>query len=214
MIKNLLFDLGGVLMDLDRDRCVRAFDAMGMADADNFFGLYKQTGPFMKLEEGSVTPEDFRTQLRDLLPDRGRGVSDRDIDEALFLFLIGIPAHRLEALREARLRGYKIYMLSNTNPIMWHGFIADEFPRSGGHPIDWYFDGTVTSFEAGVCKPDTRIFDYACLKLCIKPEETLFFDDSAANCKAAGALGFATAVVAPGTDVADLLPQDQPWQQS
>lgn len=208
MIKNLLFDLGGVLMDLDRSRCVRAFDAMGMADADNFFGLYKQTGPFMSLEEGAIDPVTFRRQLRELLPGGGAGVSDQAIDDALFLFLIGIPAHRLEALREARLRGYKIYMLSNTNPIMWHGFIADEFPRSGGHPMDWYFDGTVTSFEAGVCKPDAKIFDYACRKLCIKPEETLFFDDSAANCAAAEALGFATAVVAPGTDVVTLLPKD------
>lgn len=208
MIKNLLFDLGGVLMDLDRSRCVRAFDAMGMADADNFFGLYKQTGPFMSLEEGAIDPVTFRRQLRELLPGGGAGVSDLAIDEALFLFLIGIPAHRLEALREARLHGYKIYMLSNTNPIMWHGFIADEFPRSGGHPMDWYFDGTVTSFEAGVCKPDAKIFDYACRKLCIKPEETLFFDDSAANCAAAEALGFATAVVAPDTDVVTLLPKD------
>ena len=208
MIRNLLFDLGGVLMDLDRSRCVRAFDAMGMADADSFFGLYKQTGPFMSLEEGSIDPVTFRRQLRELLPGGGAGVSDLAIDEALFKFLIGIPPHRLEALREARLRGYKIYMLSNTNPIMWHGFIADEFPRSGGHPMDWYFDGTVTSFEAGVCKPDAKIFGYACSKLCIKPEETLFFDESAANCAAAAALGFATAVVSPGTDVVTLLPED------
>ena len=68
MIRNLLFDLGGVLMDLDRSRCVRAFDAMGMADADSFFGLYKQTGPFMSLEEGSIDPVTFRRQLRELLP--------------------------------------------------------------------------------------------------------------------------------------------------
>lgn len=210
MIRNLLFDLGGVLMDLDRGRCVKAFEAMGMADADSFFGLYKQTGPFMELEEGSIDPERFRTELRRLLPGTGAGVSDTAIDEALFKFLIGIPTHRLEALRDARRRGYKIYMLSNTNPIMWRGFITDEFPRSGGHPMDWYFDGTVTSFEAGVCKPDARIFDYACRKLCIRPEETLFFDDSAANCAAAEALGFASAVVSPGVDVVTLLPAGQP----
>jgi putative hydrolase of the HAD superfamily len=208
MIRNLLFDLGGVIMDLDRDRCVAEFKKFGMADADSFFGLYEQKGPFMELESGAIGPEEFRRRLRAILPDGGADLTDTEIDNALFLFLAGIPAHRLESLRDMRLRGYKIYLLSNTNPIMWNGFIADEFPRSGGHPIDWYFDGTVTSFEAGICKPAAEIFDYACRKLCIKPEETLFFDDSAANCAAAAALGFATACVAPGMEMAELLPDD------
>jgi putative hydrolase of the HAD superfamily len=205
MIKNLLFDLGGVIMNLDRERCVEAFKAMGMVDADGFFGLYEQKGPFMDLERGAITPAEFRLQLRELLSNDVER-TDAELDEALFLFLAGIPSHRLESLREMRQRGYRVYMLSNTNPIMWHGFIADEFVRSGGHPMDWYFDGTVTSFEAGICKPAAEIFDYACRKLCIVPEETLFFDDSASNCSAAAALGFATACVTPGVEMATLLP--------
>lgn len=207
MIRNLLFDLGGVIMDIDRDRCVAEFKALGMEGADEFFGLYEQTGPFLDLERGAIGAGEFRTRMRELLPGGGAGLTDDALDAALFRFLVGIPKHRLDSLREMRLKGYKIYMLSNTNPIMWRGFISEEFVRSGGHTMDWYFDGTVTSFEAKVCKPDAQIFDYACRKLCIRPEETLFFDDSAANCKAAEALGFATACVAPGTEMADQLPR-------
>jgi len=194
-------------MDIDRDRCVAEFKALGMEGADEFFGLYEQTGPFLDLERGVIGADEFRSRMRGLLPGGGADLTDGALDAALFRFLVGIPAHRLASLREMRLKGYKIYMLSNTNAIMWHGFIADEFVRSGGHPMDWYFDGTVTSFEAKVCKPDAKIFDYACRKLCIRPEETLFFDDSSANCQAAGALGFATACVAPGTEMADRLPR-------
>ena len=139
MIKNLLFDLGGVIMDIDRNRAVHALEAIGLTEADSLLGEYGQKGAFLALEKGEIDAAEFRSQLRPLF---NRPVSDSEIDEAFTRFLIGIPQHRLKALRELRKR-YKVYMLSNTNPIMFEGFITDQFRQEGLEMSD-YFDGVVT----------------------------------------------------------------------
>lgn len=200
MIKNLLFDLGGVIMNLDRERSVKAFEKLGLAQAGELLGEYGQKGPFLALEKGEIDADEFHRQLRPLFD---RPVTDAEIDEAFDLFLTGIPVSRLKALRELR-RRYKVYLLSNTNPIMVNGFIAGQFRQEGLEMTD-YFDGIVTSYEAKCYKPDKAIFDYACATCGIEPEETLFFDDSQANVDAARAIGFNAAHVAPGKEFTDIL---------
>lgn len=197
---NLLFDLGGVIMDIDRMRCVEAYRRLGMPHPEDFLGDYAQKGPFMMIESGEITPQEFRDTLRKFLPPH---VTDRQIDEAFFEFLVGIPQHRLRQLRELR-HSHKIYLLSNTNPIMWDGKIELEF-RKEGLQRESYFDGMVTSFEAKSMKPDPRIFKYAIEKLGIDPTDTLFLDDSSANLDAAAKLGFKTALVAPGSEFTDII---------
>lgn len=199
---NLLFDLGGVIIDLTRDRCIEAFKRLGLANAEDYFGLYAQSGPFMALEDGSIDTATFHRFLRSLLP---AGTTDAQIDEAFEKFIAGIPLRRLRALERLRAQGHKIYLLSNTNPIMWEGIIARLF-KGDGHDMDYYFDGTVTSFEALGAKPDAAIFRYACRKLGLNPAVTVFFDDSQANVEAAAALGFKAVHVPPGTEFEDLIP--------
>ena len=200
MIQNLLFDLGGVIMDIKKENCVEAFKTLGLPDTNSFFGEYSQKGPFMMIEEGAMTPDEFHESIRRLLPVE---VTDRQIDDAFMKFLVGIPAHRLRHLQELR-KKYGIYLLSNTNPIMWNGKISEEFKKEG-LDINGYFDGMVTSFEAKALKPDRKIFEYAAGHLGIKPEETLFLDDSLANVKAAMECGFNGAHVEPETDFYDIL---------
>ena len=200
MIKNLLFDLGGVIMNLDRNRCVKALEALGLAEADEMLGIAVQKGPFGQLESGQIGPDEFRNEIRARI---GRPVSDSDIDGALNRFLLGTPVQRLHQLRQLRER-YGVYMLSNTNPIMWNSFIADQF-RQEGREVGDYFDGIVTSFEARCMKPSAEIFDYAARTLGIAPGETLFLDDAEVNCRAAEALGWHAALVAPGREFMDIL---------
>ena len=202
MIKNLLFDLGGVIVDIERQHCVDAFAALGLQDPDSFFGLYGQKGIFKAIEEGSINTDTFHSELHKALP---AGVTDYQIDTAFQKFIVGIPLHRLEALRRLRCEGYGIYVLSNTNPIMWRGVIASEFGKEGLRRED-YFDGIVTSFEAKALKPDPAIFNYTVGNLGIVPAETLFFDDSAANVEVARSLGFNAVEVKPGTEFVDYLP--------
>ncbi|MCM1293108.1 MAG: HAD family phosphatase [Bacteroides sp.] len=202
MIKNLLFDLGGVIMNIRRRSCVEAFERLGMKDADTLLGEYEQSGVFAGIENGSLSPEQFHDEIRRII---GRDVTDKEIDDAFCAFLIGIPTNRLDALEEYH-KHFRCYVLSNTNPIMWNSKIASEF-RKQGHNIDYYFDGTVTSFEVKAMKPDPKIFEAVVEKYGIKPEETLFLDDSNANCEAAERIGFKTLHVAPGTEMYDLLKQ-------
>ena len=207
-IKNLLFDLGGVIMDLDRSRCVEAFRELGMKNPDEFLGVYGQKGDFLALERGDIDADEFHRRIRPLF---SRPVTDEEIDRAFDRFLIGIPLHRLQALRALRAEGYKVYLLSNTNPIMMDGFIADQFRQEGLEMAD-YFDGEVCSYKAHCYKPEPEIFEYTCRKFGIKPSETLFFDDSQANVDAARALGFEAETVAPGTEFTDILSTFQPRQ--
>ena len=201
MIKNLLFDLGGVIMDIKRENAVKSLTDIGIKNADELLGIYAQKGPFLLLEEGLISPDKFRNELR---AHAGKEIIDTDIDNAFCDFLTGIPTHRLNALERLKKEGFNIYMLSNTNPIMWDSRIASEFCKDG-FDMNHYFDGTVTSFEAKVCKPDKAIFDFACKKLGITPPETLFLDDSQVNVDAARQLGFHAEVVSPDSEFEDII---------
>lgn len=191
MIKNLLFDLGGVIMDIRRENCVEAFERLGLADASSYFGDFSQQGVFYSLERGDITVDEFHAELRRKLPP---GTTDAQIDDAFCKFLVGIPPRRLAELERLKER-FNLCLLSNTNPVMWNSKIRDEF-RQAGHDIAYYFPGgMVTSFEANAMKPERGIFEYTVRTLGIVAEETLFLDDSQANLDSASTLGFNTALV-------------------
>ena len=194
-VRNLLFDLGGVIMNLRRENCVEALEQLGLKEADEMLGLYCQTGPFMQLEEGKITPAEFRAEIRRRI---GCEVSDAEMDDAFNRFLLGIPVERMRALESLRIH-YTIYMLSNTNAIMFDSKIKTDFQIDGKNRED-YFDGMCLSYEEGCAKPDPQIFHNVLDKFGIKAEETLFFDDSQANLEAAARLGFRTWLVEPGTE--------------
>lgn len=193
MTENLLFDLGGVIMDIDRNRCVEAFRRLGWADVDMYLGEYGQIGAFGDLEKGLITPARFFDAVRAHIPGC---VTDGMITDAFNAFLIGIPVERLAALRGLR-STHRVYLISNTNQVMWDTKIAEQF-RQEGLTVNDYFDGIITSFEARAYKPSPEIFNMAIDKFRIDPAHTTFFDDSLANCEAAARLGFRYRHVIPG----------------
>ena len=135
-------------MNIEKERCVRSLKKLGMEHPEEFLGDYGQKGPFLALEEGKLTPAGFREALREYLP---AGVTDEQIDDAFNDFLVGIPVERLKELEKLH-RNHRIFLLSNTNKIMWDSKIAEEF-RKDGHDREYYFDGCVTSFDVKCCKP-------------------------------------------------------------
>lgn len=187
-------------MDIERERCVKAFNELGMKNANDFLGVYGQKGDFLALERGDIDAEEFRRRIRPLFD---TPVTDTQIDEAFCRFLIGIPRHRLEALRELR-KHYGVYLLSNTNPIMMESFIAEQF-RQEGLEMNDYFDGMVMSYKAKCYKPDREIFDYTAMHCGINPADTLFLDDSQANVEAGIRAGYQGARVAPGREFMDVI---------
>lgn len=195
-IRNLMFDLGGVIIDLDRQRCVDALVVLGDFHADELLGLSMQKGEFMKLEEGKISATDFYNEMRRRI---GRPVSDNEITDAINKLLIGIPVERLRLLRELK-QHFKVMLLSNTNSIMFDTKIADCFAQEG-LSVSHYFDDIFLSYRLKACKPHAEIFEKVIAQAQIIPEETLFFDDSQQNLDTAAALGFKTYLVTPDRDI-------------
>lgn len=198
---DIVFDLGGVILDIDRDRCVRRLQSLGLSDAAQMLDLYCQTGDFLALEEGNLDAGGFFDSLR---AKAGAGLTDRMVTDALCDFITGLPVHRLESLRWLRSQGKRLYVLSNTNPVMYHSVI-DRLFRQEGLCIRDYFDGEIVSFQEKVCKPDPVIFGILKRRFGLDGDKTLFLDDSPANCRAAEECGIAAALVPPGTEFADIL---------
>lgn len=184
-IKNVIIDLGGVVIDLDRERCVRAFERLGIEGVDSMLGLYRQEEPFLSVENGSISSACFYDRLRAL---SGREISDTEFEKAFDEFLLALPVERLRKLREMREAGLRLYMISNTNAIMYDGWIKKAFMQEGLKVGD-YFDGIITSFAEGYCKPDPGLFEILLRRYNLNAEECVLLDDSEANCGAARSLG-------------------------
>lgn len=194
-VKNIIFDFGGVLVDLDKSRCVEAFTRLGFSQAAQWVDTYSQQGVFGRLETGTITPEEFCEEIRRLT---GCMASDDDMWQAWNLLLDGIPAYRLDALIELK-RHFNLYLLSNTNEPHWQHASERMFPHRDFRVED-YFLQIFLSYEMHQVKPDAAIFRSVLEQTGILPEETLFIDDAAANCETARTLGLLTYCPAPKED--------------
>lgn len=195
-LRVLIFDFGGVFIDLDRDKSVSEFERLGVHNASEMLSNYVQTGIFYLLESGRISAAEFRNGLR-----REYGIdhaSDADIDAAFFAFLKGVPEHRLELLRRlhrgvynARGERIRIVLLSNTNII--HFPVCQQiYFESNGYTVGDYFDKLYLSYEMQMSKPDDEIFLALAAAEGVEPCECLFFDDGPANIATADRLGFRT----------------------
>lgn len=194
--RTIIFDLGGVIIDLDKSRCIEAFRKLGYDNVDDMLGNYKQSGEFLALEEGRITAAEWRDIIRGKT---GRNHSDKEIDDAFNAFLVAIPRPKLRMLAELR-KKYRIAMLSNTNAVMFEGRIPEMFLEVEGKPMEEYFDDIYVSYRMNKTKPSPEIFEAVAADMQISPAEALFIDDSASNISAASQLGFQTLLVEPYTD--------------
>lgn len=193
MYKNIIFDLGGVIIDIKRAAAAKALENLGIEEADRLLGEYEQKGPFLLLEEGRLSDAEMYDTLMPLCrPD----TTCTDIKVAFEEFLTGLPVERLRTVERLREKGYRTYVLSNTNPIFYNDWIARAF-RQDGKSINDYFDGIVVSFQELMCKPNPGIFKNIVERYRLKPSETIFLDDSEANCEAARSLGIHTITITP-----------------
>lgn len=194
-IKNLIIDFGGVLIDLDRQRCIENFKRVGLPDVEVVLDIYHQQDFFQKYEKGLITSAEFRDVIREKI---GKPVTDAQIDDAWNSFLVSIPAAKLDLLLNLR-KDYVVYLLSNTNEIHWQWSCQHAFPYKTFR-VENYFEHIYLSYEMNMAKPDAEIFQKVLDDTGIIPAETLFIDDSAANCRAAEALGITTYTPKAGED--------------
>ena len=196
MIKNIVFDLGGVIMTIDQDEALRRFQSLGLADAERQLDPYTQSGIFGDVEEGKITAEEFRTELSRLV---GRELSFDDCKYGWLGYRKDVPQRNLDVLKRLRGDGYRLILLSNTNPFMMSWALTKDFD-GGKASLEDYFDALFLSYRLGVMKPNPKFFQAVIDNERLLPEETLFVDDGPRNVEAARKLGFHTMCPENGTD--------------
>lgn len=202
MIKNLVFDLGGVIVPLNRVACLRAFDeVVGYKDFAHLLSAYRQNGFFEKFETGRISSNKFRqmicTHALQEKDGKPRIVTDREIDYSLNKFLCEIPQERIDTLLFFR-HDYRMLLLSNTNPIGMD--YCRKLFLDKGYKITDLFEKLYLSYKMKLAKPDPLIFRKMIEDSGIVPEETLYIDDSAANVAAGKEFGLHSILFTPGKD--------------
>lgn len=195
-IKNIIFDLGGVIITLDQPQAVRRFQELGLTDAEERLDAYTQSGIFGDLERGVIDAEGFRQGLSQLI---GREVTYDECRYAWLGYCRELPQRNLDALMRLRSEGYRLILLSNTNPYMMSWVMSSEFDGNG-HSLEYYMDACYMSYNLGVMKPDTEFFHQVLLREQTAPSQTLFVDDGPRNVAVASQMGLRTFCPENGAD--------------
>ena len=195
MIRNIVLDWGGILIDLDDQRSIDEFHRIGAREVAKYVEECRVEDMFLRLELGQIDTAQFCREARE--QDPVYSGCDEALCYAWNVLLAGIPEHRLQRLEELKRHG-RLFLLSNTNEIHW------EYARRWWQP-EQYFEKIFLSYEMHQVKPSREIFEQILQDGGMKAEETLFIDDSKRNCEAAAALGIQT-IHAKSLDYVDNLP--------
>ena len=186
--KNIIFDFGGVILNLDYHRTTKAFINLGISDFEERYSQLNQTDLFDKFERGEISPASFRIGLNSVLDEN---IPDEELDSAWNAMLLDLPAERLKILE--RLHSEKrICLLSNTNEIHVERFESDMEKAHVLKNLSSFFDEVYYSCRVGMRKPEARIFEFVLKEHGYNPSETLFIDDSPQHIEGAHKVGLNT----------------------
>ena len=195
-IRTIIFDMGGVIITIDQQEAVRRFKALGLQDAEQQLDPYTQGGIFGDLEAGRITAEEFRIALSKQV---GRELSYDECRHAWLGYCGDVPQRNLQLLTRLRQEGYRLILLSNTNPYMMSHVLSPAFDGSG-HPLSHYLDALYMSFEMKVMKPDETFFRRVLMAEQTIPSECQFVDDGPRNVAVASQIGINTFCPKNGED--------------
>ena len=198
-IRNVIFDLGGVLLNIDPKKTIEAFGKLGMEQLVGDKGLSYDHEIFYLMEQGIITSDEFRKGVLELLP---KQVSFQEIDSAWTAMLLDFPAIRVELLKNLR-KDFKIYLFSNTNAIHVEKFHSI-FRKQHGFEVSTLFDKDYYSNEIGYRKPSPKSYQEIIRLSGINPKESLFIDDSFPNVESAIASGLKGFWLEPGQKVEEI----------
>jgi len=199
-IKNIIFDFGGVIIDIDYWKSINAFIELG---GENFERIYSQAGQaelFDELDKGLIAADEFINKLQKLFP---TGTTTKMIEDAWNAILIGIPEHRIQLLEKTQ-NNYRIFLMSNTNIIHYNKYIKELKEKFGYNNLSCLFEKVYLSFELGMRKPEAQFFQHIICENHLDPSETLFIDDSEQNLIPAKDLGLQTFFLKNGMDITEL----------
>ncbi len=184
-IKNIIFDLGGVILNIDYNLTFQEFKRLGFENFDDVFKLAKQTGLFNNLDKGLISPQEFRNEIRLLAK---KPLTDQQIDKAWNSLLLDFPIPRLKVLESVH-KSYRTFLLSNTNQIHCEVYNRDLQKTYGVSDLSYFFEKLYYSHEIHMIKPDREAFQIILDQNQLHPEETLFIDDTEHHVEGARAVG-------------------------
>lgn len=186
-LKFLIFDLGGVIINLEIERTINELASLGKVDPAFIKEKYLHHDEFKHYETGAIGDEEFRSFLRDML---NFGGTDQQLDDAWNAMILDIPAERLELLKRLR-QQYGLFLLSNTNAIHMD-CVHERLSLHGAGNFDPYFHKQYYSHLINRRKPDADIYQFVLDDNNLRPDHVLFIDDNADNIEGAANLGIQT----------------------
>ncbi len=202
-IKNIIFDFGGVVLNIDYQLTVEAFKEIGFHNFENLYSKASQNQLFDNLEIGLINPQEFRDGIRKI---SGKKLSNECIDYAWNKIILDLPEKRILLLKELKTK-YRTYLLSNTNKIHYDIYIT-YLQKYGYKYFNEIFEKAYFSHEIKMRKPNKEIFEFVFAEQQIIPEETLFIDDSIQHINAAENLGIVTHHLTNNEDITDLFDKE------
>jgi FMN phosphatase YigB (HAD superfamily) len=187
-IDAIIFDLGGVILNIDYQLPVKAFKKLGIENFNELFSQASQSNLFNDYEKGEISSDDFIKEIKKYLP---QNTSDEAIINAWNSILLDLPEERLFCLEKAA-ENHRIFLLSNTNALHIESFNQYLLNNLQLPSLEPFFETLYLSYEVGLRKPDLRIFEYVLQDAGLLPERTLFIDDSIQHIQAASELGILT----------------------
>lgn len=187
-IKNIIFDLGGVILDIDTKLIYNELKNIGF-DNKKLLECQEVKELLDKFDMGIYTAQTFRDKMRACL--NLPQLSDANFDFVWNAVLLDIPKERIQAIESIK-QNYNIFLMSNTNEIHYDLYVRDLQLRFGYREFDALFDKSYFSFAVHMIKPDLKFFEFVLDQHSMKPEETLFIDDTKSNIEAAQKLGIHT----------------------
>ena len=200
-IKNVIFDLGGVIINLDLNKTIKAFNKLSETPFEKIYTQASQIELFNSLDTGKISEKDFFNELKKKINYSGK---DETLLNAWNAMLLDVPEKRLDVLVEMK-HNYNTYLLSNTCESHIKAFEHDLYNEHGVKNFDDYFDKVYYSCRVGLRKPDKEIFELVLKENNLKPEETIFIDDSAQHVKGAGLCNINSFLLEKNTEIGDLL---------
>jgi glucose-1-phosphatase len=199
-LKNIIFDLGAVLINIDYKKTEAAFIKLGFENFEAMYSQFAADAVFEKLETGKISNEDFYNSL---IAVNKENITPLQIKNAWNEILLD---WRLESLQYLEILSatYKLYLLSNTNAIHQEAFFESLKKEAGITNFNSFFTKAYYSHEIHLRKPNKNIFEFVAKDASIKMDETLFIDDSANNIDTAKLLGFKTHLLLQGEKIEGL----------
>jgi len=199
-INAIIFDLGGVLLNISYQNTINSFKKLGITNTDDFYSKKTQSNIFNLIETGEITAEQFLSELQKLTD----VATIKEVKDAWNSMLLDLPERRLYLLRSLKSK-YKLFLLSNTNAIHINA-INNKLGETKWKGFCNLFDKMYLSHQIGVRKPNIEAFQFILKQQKLNPNKVLFIDDSPQHIEGAKKLGIICYHLKDGEDITTLFP--------